>query len=81
MVIKPDPNKSIFKSSTNPAIFCQTKKKTKDIVLLSKGNSQKFKNGMINNDNKNKDDAFIEIKLKPQEKKKFEEKKENADVE
>ena len=49
MVIKPDPNKSIFKSSPNPAFFNQANKKSKDIVLVSKGDSQKFKNNSINN--------------------------------
>ena len=49
MVIKPDPNKSIFKSSPNPAFFNQANKKSKDIVLVSKGDSQKFKNKSINN--------------------------------
>jgi hypothetical protein len=49
IVIKPDPNKSIFKSSPNPAFFNQANKKSKDIVLVSKGDSQKFKNNSINN--------------------------------
>ena len=49
MVIKPDPNKSIFKSSPNPAFFNQANTKSKDIVLVSKGDSQKFKNNSINN--------------------------------
>ena len=73
MVIKPDPNKSIFKSSPNPAFFSQAKKKSKDIVLVSKGDSQKFKNDI----NNNKNEIIIEIKEKPQEKKTIEEKKEN----
>ena len=42
MVIKPDPNKSIFKSNPNPAFFNQAKKKSKDIVLVSKGEPPKI---------------------------------------
>ena len=64
MVIKPDPNKSIFKSSPNPAFFNQANKKSKDIVLVSKGDPSKFKNN-INNNNKN-DEIIIQL---PKEKK------------
>ena len=42
MVIKPDPNKSIFKSLPNSAFFNQAKK-SKDIVLVSKGDPSKYK--------------------------------------
>ena len=34
MVIKPDPNKSIFKTNPNPAFFNQAKNKSKDLVVL-----------------------------------------------
>ena len=50
MVIKPDPNKSIFKSNPNPAFFNQanTKSKDIDIVLVTKGEPPKFNNNNIN---------------------------------
>ena len=63
MVIKPDPNKSIFKSSPNPAFFSQANKKAKDIVLVSKGDPSKFKNNLNNN---NKNDIIVQV---PKEKK------------
>ena len=44
MVIKPDPNKSIFKSNPNPAFFNQANKQSKDIVLVSKGEPKKPQN-------------------------------------
>ena len=80
MVIKPDPNKSIFKSSPNPAFFNQANKKSKDIVLVSKSDSQKYKNINNNNNNSTKteeQEIKIEIKENPKDKK-IEEKKENV---
>ena len=82
MVIKPDPNKSIFKSSPNPAFFNQANKKSKDIVLVSKSDSQKYKNINNNNNNSTKTEEKekeikIEIKENPKDKK-TEEKKENV---
>ena len=82
MVIKPDPNKSIFKSSPNPAFFNQANKKSKDIVLVSKSDSQKYKNNIKNNNNNTKTEEKekeikIEIKENPKDKK-TEEKKENV---
>ena len=76
MVIKPDPNKSIFKSSPNPAFFNQANKKSKDIVLVSKSDSQKYQNN-INNKKAEEKEIKIEIKEKPNDKK-VEEKKENV---
>ena len=76
MVIKPDPNKSIFKSSPNPAFFNQANKKSKDIVLVSKSDSQKYQNN-INNKKEEENEIKIEIKEKPNDKK-VEEKKENV---
>ena len=76
MVIKPDPNKSIFKSSPNPAFFNQANKKSKDIVLVSKSDSQKYQNN-INNKKAEENEIKIEIKEKPNDKK-VEEKKENV---
>ena len=61
MVIKPDPNKSIFKSSPNPAFFSQANKKSKDIVVVSKGDPSKFKNNSTNNKN---EEIIINIKEK-----------------
>ena len=78
MVIKPDPNKSIFKSSPNPAFFNQANKKSKDIVLVSKSDSQKYKNNINNNNTKTEEKEIkIEIKENPKDKK-IEEKKENV---
>ena len=71
MVIKPDPNKSIFKSNPNPAFFNQANIKSKDIVLVSKGeprrNSNSNNNNLPNktNENKNNDNEIIDIKIKP----------------
>ena len=62
MVIKPDPNKSIFKSSPNPAFFSQANKKSKDIVVVSKGDPSKFKNNSTNN--KKNEEIIINIKEK-----------------
>ncbi len=76
MVIKPDPNKSIFKSSPNPAFFNQANKKSKDIVLVSKSDSQKYQNN-INNNKAEEKEIKIEIKEKPNDKK-VEEKKEDV---
>ena len=65
MVIKPDPNKSIFKSLPNSAFFNQAKK-SKDIVLVSKGDPSKYKNNInkenANNNNEKKDEIVIKIK-------------------
>ena len=53
MVIKPDPNKSIFKSNPNPAFFNQANNKSKDIVLVSKAEPRKpIPNNNINIQNK-----------------------------
>ena len=77
MVIKPDPNKSIFKSSPNPAFFNQANKKSKDIVLVSKSDSQKYKNNINNNTKTEEKEIKIEIKENPKDKK-TEEKKDNV---
>ena len=63
MVIKPDPNKSIFKSIPNPAFFNQAKK-SEDIVLVSKKDPKKY----INNVNNNKKEEEIVINVKEKEK-------------
>ena len=71
MVIKPDPNKSIFKSNPNPAFFNQANTKSKDIVLVSKGeprrNSYSNNNNLPNktNEKNNNDNEIIDIKIKP----------------
>ena len=70
MVIKPDPNKSIFKSNPNPAFFNQANKQSKDIVLVSKGEPKKAQNNNkiekieeVNNEDTNNEQ--IDIKLEP----------------
>ena len=63
MIIKPDPNKSIFKAIPNPAFFGQGNKNNNDIVVLAKGkpiktnqNNNNIKiNNNINNNLVNKD--------------------------
>ena len=73
MVIKPDPNKSIFKSNPNPAFFNQanTKSKDIDIVLVTKGEPPKFNNNNINKiEEKEIEKNNEEVKVsKPNEKK------------
>ena len=87
MVIKPDPNKSIFKSNPNPAFFNQanTKSKDIDIVLVTKGEPPKFNNNNINKIEekeieKNNDDvkASKPIEKKEKSKKVLSEKKEKV---
>ena len=51
MVIKPDPNKSIFKSVPNPAFFNQANKKSNDIIVVSKGEPPKINSNNNNNNN------------------------------
>ena len=69
MVIKPDPNKSIFKSNPNPAFFNQANTKSKDIVLVSKAEPRKHSNNNRNNNNvlankNDKKEEEIDIKIK-----------------
>ena len=56
MVIKPDPNKSIFKAIPNPAFFGQGKKNNNDIVVLAKGKPIRTyqNNNTSNNNNSNR---------------------------
>jgi len=57
MVIKPDPNKSIFKAIPNPAFFKQGNKKSNDIVVMAKGKPIKTNqniNIIVNENNENK---------------------------
>ena len=68
MVIKPDPNKSIFKSNPNPAFFNQANnKKSQDIVVVSKGEPPKFSNiDISSNINKIEENEDIKPNIKPQ---------------
>ena len=54
MVIKPDPNKSIFKAIPNPAFFSQGNKKNNDIVIMVKEKPKNFIQNNIITKNKNK---------------------------
>ena len=67
MVIKPDPNKSIFKSNPNPAFFNQANnKKSQDIVVVSKGEPPKFSNiDIVSNVNKIEENEDAKPNLKP----------------
>ena len=49
MVIKPDPNKSIFKAVPNSAFFNQGKQKNTDIVVMAKKRPTKINENKINN--------------------------------
>ena len=63
MVIKPDPNKSIFKAIPNPAFFKQGNKKSNDIVVVAKGKPIKTNqniNVIENNENKLNKNNFNE---------------------
>ena len=63
MVIKPDPNKSIFKAIPNPAFFKQGNKKSNDIVVMAKGKPIKTNqniNVIENNENKLNKNSFNE---------------------
>ena len=63
MVIKPDPNKSIFKAIPNPAFFKQGNKKSNDIVVVAKGKPIKPNqniNVIENNENKLNKNNFNE---------------------
>ena len=42
MKIRPDPNKSIFRTSPNSAFFNQTKNKKDDIIVMAKGDPKKY---------------------------------------
>lgn len=56
MVIKPDPNKSIFKAIPNPAFFKQGNKKSNDIVIMAK--RKPIKSNQNNNDNENNENKL-----------------------
>ena len=63
MVIKPDPNKSIFKAIPNRAFFKQGNKKSNDIVVMAKGKPIKANqniNVIENNENKLNKNNFNE---------------------
>ena len=49
MIIKPDPNKSIFKAVPNSAFFNQGNQKNTDIVIMPKKKPPKINNNNINN--------------------------------
>ena len=42
MKIRPDPNKSIFRTSPNSAFFNQAKNKKNDIIVMAKGDPKKY---------------------------------------
>jgi hypothetical protein len=42
MKIRPDPNKSIFRTSPNSAFFNQAKNKNNDIIVMDKGDPKKY---------------------------------------
>ena len=80
MVIKPDPNKSIFKSNPNPAFFNQANSKSKDIVLVSKGEPRRNSNNnnlpkKVDKIDENENNEELEIKAFKDEDKKDTKKK------
>ena len=53
MKIRPDPNKSIFRTNPNTAFFNQAKNKKEDIIVMAKGEPMKYNyNEIIDNENK-----------------------------
>ena len=54
MKIRPDPKKSIFRTSPNSAFFNQAKNKTEDIIIMAKGEPNKYNYKEINNIPKDK---------------------------
>ena len=54
MKIRPDPKKSIFRTSPNSAFFNQAKNKTEDIIIMAKGEPNKYNYNEINNIPKDK---------------------------
>ena len=71
MKIRPDPKKSIFRTSPNSAFFNQAKNKKEDIIVMTKGEPNKYDYSQfkdIQNDKKNKINK-IEIKTENQKKK------------
>ena len=64
MKIRPDPNKSIFKTSPNSAFFNQAKNKNNDIIVMAKGDPKKY------DYNINKDEARKESPTPPSSNKK-----------
>ena len=53
MKIRPDPNKSIFRTNPNTAFFNQAKNKKEDIIVMAKGEPMKYNyNEIIENENK-----------------------------
>ena len=68
MKIRPDPNKSIFRTSPNSAFFNQGKKNKEDIIVMAKGDPIKYDYSQINNDKINNNEINNEqnyIKQKP----------------
>ena len=64
MKIRPDPNKSIFKTSPNSAFFNQAKNNNNDIIVMAKGDPKKY------DYNINKDEARKESTTPPSSNKK-----------
>ena len=64
MKIRPDPNKSIFKTSPNSAFFNQAKNNNNDIIVMAKGDPKKY------DYNINKDEARKESTSPPSSNKK-----------
>ena len=53
MKIRPDPNKSIFRTNPNTAFFNQAKNKKEDIIVMAKGEPMKYNyNEIIEKENK-----------------------------
>ena len=67
MKIRPDPNKSIFRTNPNSAFFNQGKNKKEDIIVMAKGeplkyNYDEFVNIQINKTNENKENYITKNK-------------------
>ena len=84
MIIKPDPNKSIFKAVPNSAFFNQGNQKNTDIVIMAKKRPEKInKNDMIIKEEKNeinKINENKEIKTKTKEDLRYKNMFDNEDI-
>ena len=81
MIIKPDPNKSIFKAVPNSAFFNQGNQKNTDIVIMAKKRPEKInKNDMIIKEEKNEINENKEIKTKTKEDLRYKNMFDNEDI-
>ena len=70
MKIRPDPNKSIFRTNPNSAFFNQAKNKKNDIIVMAKGSPKRYNYNYNNFNNENENEKQMQmINESPKEKK------------